>query len=232
MFNSKGKQDDRREKTKQLLGKRKMMQFSSFASPSKSDNDLVKLGIKVLRNRTLNSDSSDKGLNEYLTNEDRSMEDPATKGFTNKDPREKESASNEYNARIDRDVNETSTSVLDKPAHRTPNRNITSATDSSFPAGPGVTSKCQTCVENDNPTSLSNEQNGLANEVRDDVGTKQGNALSKDSLTSPGLNNHKTMEKNGCPETKTDDSIVRNPLLGSLVCCDYADSSDASDDTP
>lgn len=232
MFNSEGKQDDRRDKTMQLLGKRKMMQFSSFASPSKSDNDLVKLGIKVLRNRSLNSESSDKGLNEYLTNEDRSVEDPATKGFTNKDPREKESASNEYNARTDRDVNETSTSVLDKPTHRTPNRNITSATDSSFPAGPGVTSKCQTCEENDNTTSFSNDENGLANEVRDDVATKQGNALSKDSLTSPELNNHKTMEKNGCSETKTDDSIVRNPLLGSLVCCDYADSSDASDDTP
>ena len=231
MFDLKGKQDDRREKTKQLLGKRKMMQFSSFASSSKSDNDLVKLGIKVRRKRSSNSESSDKGFNEYLTNEDRSVEDPETKGSTSKDFREKESASNKYNGRTDRDVSETSTSVLDKPAHRTLNRDITSATDSSFPIGPVVTSKCQTYIESDNPTSFSSEQNGLANEVGDDVVTKQGNDLSKDSSTSPELNNHKTKE-NGCSEAKADDSVVRNPLLGSLVCCDYAESSDASDDTP
>ena len=76
MFDSKEKSGERRDKIQQLLGKRKKMQLSSFASPSKGIEDSLKLGIKLRRNRSVNRPGSKRYSNEDLASEDPTDGDP------------------------------------------------------------------------------------------------------------------------------------------------------------
>ncbi|XP_015759660.1 PREDICTED: coiled-coil domain-containing protein 130 homolog [Acropora digitifera] len=76
MFDLKEKSGERRGKIQQLLGKRKKIQMSSFASPSKSIEDSLKLGIKLRRNRSVNSSGSNRYSNKDLASEDPTNEDP------------------------------------------------------------------------------------------------------------------------------------------------------------
>ena len=62
--------------------------------------------------------------------------------------------------------------------------------------------------------------------------TKRHAELKNISSSSPAVRNLKTTEQNGFSQS-TNDNLRSNRTSSarSLVCCDYTDSSDASDDT-
>ena len=217
MFDSKGKSDEKREKVKQLLGKRKQMQLNSFSSPPKSSNELVNLGVKVRRNKSTNSDGSAKCSDKESTVEDSTIEDPETRGG---------------NAATDGNLNRTlSTSRLRALAHSALGTSTAEALDVLMTTGPEVTSQCDSCNRNEDPASFSSKKEDHGNEINDCCLSKQPEDIPNTSLISSTMENHKTDEQNGCSEAKSDLLRVSSSSVGSLVCCDYTDSSDASDDT-
>lgn len=217
MFDSKGKLDEKREKVKQLLGKRKQMQLNSFSSPPKSSNELVNLGVKVRRNKSTNSDGSAKCSDKESTVEDSTIEDPETRGG---------------NAATDGNLNRTlSTSRLRALAHSALGTSTAEALDVLMTTGPEVTSQCDSCNRNEDPASFSSKKEDHGNEINDCCLSKQPKDMPNTSLISSAMENRKTDEQNGCSEAKSDVLRVSSSSVGSLVCCDYTDSSDASDDT-
>lgn len=191
MFDSKEKLDEKRERIKQLMGKRKQMQLSSFSSPPKDNEDSFKLGIKVRRNRSGSTDglaNKDSGQFEDHVCE----EDPLPK------------VDNSRTEEGFRDASLTPRTLQAK-------ENFTSGP--SFPAGKEVKTLPLAQREQDDSTSFSSRQK------KDHSGdSHQGE-------------NHKTTDVNWSPKTKSDDFVYKNSHMGSLVCCDYSDSSsDGSDD--
>jgi len=177
LFDSKGKSDAKRQKVKELLGKRKQMQFSHFASPPKTKSDLSKLGIKVLRCRSRDNEDSDKSPNKEPSDEGA----PLT-GVLN--------------------LSQTRAStVLD--SHSGLDRSGGSDLGKCVGTLPEVTSQTESHAETAN----------------------QGERISSNISVSHVKENHKS--KTEIPDNLT---MNTNSSLSSLVCCDYADSSDASDD--
>ncbi|XP_078354041.1 coiled-coil domain-containing protein 130 homolog [Oculina patagonica] len=171
LFDSKaGKNDAKREKVKELLGKRKQMQFSHFTSHSKTKSDLSKLGIKVRRNRSRNSESSDNSVDK----------DPSV-----------DTTSGKLHSQEDSEL-------TTKEAANTEARLMTD---------PEVTSQTE-----------SHKQ------TADRLGNQAEN-ISSSSTILLNPENHNSQKANSDSLT-----VNSNPSVSSLVCCDYADSSDASDD--
>ena len=181
LFDSKGNSDAKRQKVKELLGKRKQMQFSHFISPPKTNSDLSKLGIKVLRNRS--RENEDSGKSPVIGTSDEG-------------------------ASLTSDVNLSqarASIVLD--SHSGLDRSVSSDVENCEGTDPEVTSQTETRDETED--RLSN----------------QGERFSSSILISYANENHKS-------EIKISDDLTlnTNTSVTSLVCCDYADSSDASDD--
>ena len=177
LFDSKGKSDAKRQKVKELLVKRKQMQFSHFASPPKTNSELSNLGIKVRRSRPRDNEDSNKSPDKGPSGEGH----PLT-GVLN--------------------LSQTRAStVLD--SHSGLDRK--GASDLEYCAGtdPNVTSQSETPVETEN----------------------QGERISSGISVSRVKENHKTKT-----EICDNGTLSTNSSASSLVCCDYADSSDASDD--
>ena len=203
-----GKSDDKREKIKHLLGKRKQIKFDSFSNPSKGNSELVKLGIKVRRNASTNSEGSEECLVKDPSLGDRgvgTVNDPSNQASTLKDTVVDEIRTD---CNLDRVP---ASSVPDTPAQidiRTqPSPEVTSQFAVSFPTEKGGFTEAQ-CL------------------------TKQHAELKNVSLSPPAVRNLKTTEQNGFSQS-TNDNLRSNRTSSarSLVCCDYTDSSDASDDT-
>ena len=232
MFDPRGKTDEKREKIKQLLGKRKQMQLNNFLSPSKGNNELIKLGIKVRRSSSTNSESLEVCVNKDPANEHPVNEDPAMRDSSKRHLGIKDPAIELDSARTVGNLNgPLSTSGQDTPASGTPDTNKNNARDLRFITGPEVTSQPQTHHGNDDATSLSSKRRDPGNEVNDVQLKKQSNGKSEGSLISPELENHRKKEQNSYSEAKTGNSAVTSSSLSSLVCSDYTDSSDASDDS-
>ena len=199
-----GKSDEKREKIKHLLGKRKQIKFDSFSNPSKGNSELVKLGIKVRRNASTNSEGSEECLVKDPSLGDRgvgTVNDPSNQASTVKDMVVDEIRTD---CNLDRVL---ASSVPDTPAQidiRTqPSPEVTSQFAVSFP-----TEKEAQCL------------------------TKQHAELKNVSLSPPAVRNLKTTEQNGFSQATNDNLRSNHTSSGrSLVCCDYTDSSDASDDT-
>lgn len=203
-----GKSDDKREKIKHLLGKRKQMEFNSFSNPSKANSELVKLGIKVRRNVSTNSEGSEDYLDKDTSLGDRGVgivNDPSNQASTVKDTVVDEIRTD---CNLDRAL---ASSVPDTPAQidirAQPSPEVTSQFAVSFPTEKGEFTEAQ-CL------------------------TKQHAELKNISLSSPAVRNLKTTEQNGFSQS-TNDNLRSNHTSSarSLVCCDYTDSSDTSDDT-
>lgn len=171
LFDSKGKSDAKREKVKQLLGKRKQMQFKNFTSPPKAKSELTKLGIKVRRNRSRSSEGSDKRPDKDPSAEEGPFTSDANLSQT------------------------TATSGLGSPEGRV-------MTD------PEVTSQTET--HKGTKDRLANEQ--------DHISSCSAIPFASDN-----------QERSG-DERSDNLRLICNSSVSSLVCCDYADSSDASDD--
>ena len=239
MFDPRGKTDEKREKIKQLLGKRKQMQLNPFLSPSKGNNELIKLGIKVRRNSSTNSESSEvcankDPANEHPVNEDPAVRDSSKRHLGIKDPATEDPSI--QRARTGGNVNgpfstlgQDTTSL----ASGSMDTNRNNARDLRFITGLEVTSQPQTHHGNDDPTSFSSKRRDPRNEVNDVqlVLEQQSKDMSEGSLISPELESHRKKEQNGYSKTKTGNSAVTSSSLSSLVCSDYTDSSDASDDS-
>lgn len=184
LFDSKGKSDAKREKVKELLGKRKQMQFSHFTSPPKTKSDLSKLGIKVRRNRSKNSEGSDNSADK----------DPSV---------------DEGPLKIDANLSQTKTTSgeLDSQVDSELTKKEISNTEVRLTTNPEVTSQTE-----------SHKQ------TADRLGN-QAEHISSSSSNPFTPENHKSQKANSDSLT-----VNNNPSVSSLVCCDYADSSDASDD--
>ena len=181
LFDSKGKSDAKRQKVKELLGKRKQMQFSHFTSPPKTNSDLSKLGIKVLTNRSRENKDSDKSPDKGPSDE----EGPLTGGVN---------------------LNQTRASTaLD--SRRVVDRSGGSDVENCVGSDPEVTSQTETRYETKD--RLSN----------------QGERIS----SGISISHAKENQKSGV-EMSDNLTLNTNSSVSSLVCCDYADSSDASDD--
>ena len=177
LFDSKGKSDEKRQKVKELLGKRKQMQFSHFTSPPKTNSDLSKLGIKVLRNRSRENEDSCKSPDKGPSDEGPSL----TGGVSLSQ------------IRLD------SHSGLDRSG----------GSDQANCVGTGLKVTSQTETRDETEDRLSN----------------QGERIS----SSISISHAKEYHRSGI---EMSDNLTRNvdSSVSSLVCCDYADSSDASDD--
>ena len=203
-----GKSDEKREKIKHLLGKRKQMACNSFSNPSKVNSDLVKLGIKVRRNVSTNSEDSEECLDKDTSFGDRgvgTVNDPSNQASTVKDTVVDEIRTD---CNLDRAL---ASSVPDTPAQigtrAQPSPEVTSQFAVSFP------------TEKDEFTEAQ-------------FLTKQHAELKNISLSLPAVRNLKTTEQNGFSQSTNDNLTSNHTSSGrSLVCCDYTDSSDASDDT-
>ena len=165
LFDSKGKSDEKRQKVNELLGKRKQMQFSHFTSPPKTNSELSKLGIKVLRNRSRENEDSGESPDKGPSDE----RSPITGGV------------NLSQARLD------SHSGLDGSGG--------SVQENCVGTGLKVTSQTET---------LDKTEDRLSNELE---------PIPSIISISQAKENHKS-----------------GISISSLVCCDYTDSSDASDD--
>ena len=203
-----GKSDEKREKIKHLLGKRKQIKFDSFSNPSKGNSDLVKLGIKVRRNVSTNSEDSEECLDKDTSLGDRgvsTVNDPSNQASTVKDTVVDEIRTD---SNLDRAL---ASSVPDIPAQidirAQPSPEVTSQFAVSFPTEKGELTEAQ-CL------------------------TKRHAELKNISSSSPAVRNLKTTEQNGFSQATNDNLRSNHTSSGrSLVCCDYTDSSDASDDT-
>ena len=180
LFDSKKKSDAKTEKVKELLGKRKQMQFSHFTSPPKTKSDLTKLGIKVRRNRSRNSDGSDNS-----TDKDPSVDEGPLK--TDAISSQKKTTSGELNSQEDGELTTKTTSY----------------TEVRLTTDPEVTS-----------------QTGTHEQINDRHGNEREYIPRSSSIP-----NHKSQVAN-CDNL----TVNSNRSVTSLVSCDYADSSDASDD--
>lgn len=230
MFHPRGKTDEKREKIKQLLGKRKQMQLNPFLSPSKGNNELIKLGIKVRRNSSTSSESSEVCVNKDPANEHSVNEDPAMRDSSKRHLGIEGPAIELDNARTVGNLNGPLSSLgQDTPASGTPDTSRNNARDLRFITGLEVASQPQTHHGNDFPISLSSERRNPGNEVNDVQLKKQSN--EEGSVISPELERYKRKEQNGYSKDKTGNSAVTSSSLSSLVCSDYTDSSDASDDS-
>ena len=217
MFDSKKKSDEKREKVKQLLGKRKQMQFNSFSSPAKSNSELIKLGIKVRRNRSRNSEGSEDCSVKERANKGPTTEKPANKDSTTEDPTIKDpvieactisdTAIDEGNAWSAVNLKGAlAPSGLDTP-------NSTDAPDIRILTVPEVTSRCE---KYENSASFLIKRKESGNEAEMDCLAKQ----------------RKDLKHNECSQDASDNLRVNNSSsVGFLVCCDYTDSSESSDDT-
>ena len=203
-----GKSDEKREKIKHLLGKRKQIKFDSFSNPCKGNSDLVKLGIKLRRNASTNSEDLEECLDKDTSFGNRgvgTVNDLSNQASTVKDTVVDEIRTD---CNLDRAL---ASSVPDTPAQigtRTqPSPEVTSQFAVSFPTEKGEFTEAQ-CL------------------------TKGHAELKNISLSSPAVRNLKTTEQNGFSQS-TNDNLRSNHTSSarSLVCCDYTDSSDASDDT-
>ena len=172
LFDSKGKSDAKRQKVKELLVKRKQMQFSHFASPPKTNSDLSKLGIKVRRSRSKDNEDSDKGPDKGLSDEGAAL-----------------------------------TGVLNLSQTR-----ASTVLDSHSELDMSGGSDLENCVG----TLLSQTETHTETE-------NQGERIS----SSISVSHAKENRKSGIEISTT---LNTNSSVSSLVCCDYADSSDASDD--
>ena len=229
MFDPRGKTDEKREKIKQLLGKRKQMQLNPFLSPSKGNNELIKLGIKVRRNSATSSESSEVCVNKDPVNEHPVNEDLVVRDSSERHLGIKEPGIELDSARTVGNLNEPLPTLgQDTPASGTPDTSRNNSTDLRFITGPEVTSQPHTHHGNDDPTS-SSKRSDHGNEVNDVQLKKQSN--EEGSLISPELESHRRKEQNGYSKAKTGNSAVTSSSLSSLVCSDYTDSSDASDDS-
>lgn len=172
LFDTKGKSEEKRQKIKQLLGKRRQIKVNSFSTPAKSKNELTiqgSFGIKVRRTKLNNSESADNS-----TYKDPSVEDLS-------------------NGPI---VNQTViSSELDSQRNIEITGNTSSETEVRAARSLDATSQ-----------SVKQTQNCLANQLKQE-------------------------ENYNTPDGSSEDSeLDRKSYISSLVCCDYADSSDASDD--
>ena len=234
MFDPRGKTDEKREKMKQLLGKRKQMQLNPFSSPSKGNNELIKLGVKVRRNSSTNRESSEVCVNKDLINEHPVIEDPnlSKRHLGIKDPATEDTSIEADSAKTSGTLNgPSSTSVQDTPASRKPDTSRNQAMDLRIISGPEVTSQPQTHEGSDNPTLLSSKSSDRGNEVNDVPSKNQSKEISEESLILPELESHRRKEQNGCYNDKTGNSAVTSCSLSCLVCSDYTDSSDASNES-
>ena len=179
LFDSRGKSDEKRQKVKELLGKTKQMQFSHFTSPPKTNSDLSKLGIKVLRNRSRENEDLDKSPDKGPSDEGT----PITGGVSLSQ------------TRLD------SHSGLDRSGR----------SDQENCVGTGLKVTSQTETRDETEDRLSN----------------QGERIS--SYCTISVSHVEENDKSGIEKS---DNLTRNvdSSVSSLVCCDYADSSDASDD--
>ena len=182
LFDSKRNSDAKRQKVKELLGKRKQMQFSHFISPPKANSDLSKLGIKVLRNKSRENEDSGKSPDKGSSDE----EAPLTDGVNLSQAR--------------------ASIVLD--SHSELDRSGGSDLENCEGTDPEVTSQTETRDETED--RLSN----------------LGERISSSISTSYANENHKS----GIEMSDNSTLNSTNSSVTSLVCCDYADSSDASDD--
>ena len=215
MFDSKKKTDEKREKVKQLLGKRKQMQFNSFSSPAKSSSELIKLGIKVRRNRFTNGEGSEDCSDKEQANKDLTAEDPTNKDSTTEDPTIKDHVIQACT------IEDTAT------AHSTLGTNSADKPDVRILTVPEVSSRCE---KYENPSSFPRKRKESGNEAEVDRLAKQRKDLNNSSLNSRVLENNKTGEHNGCSQDASGNFRVNSSSpVGFLVCCDYTDSSDASD---
>ena len=144
------------------------MQFSHFTSPAKTNSDFSKLGIKVLRNRSRESEDSGKSPDKG----------PSDEGLL-----------------IISGVNLSRTRL-----------------DSHSGLGRSGDSVQENCV-------------GTGLKVTSQTETEDRTCISSSISISHAKENHKA-------GTEMPDNLTRNAdsSVSSLVCCDYADSSDASDD--
>ena len=181
LFDSKGKSDAKRQKVEELLGKRKQMQFSHFASSPKTNSDLSRLGIKVLRNRSRENEDSDKSPDKGPSHEGR----PLAGGVNLSQTR--------------------ASTVLD--SHSGLDRSGGSDLENCVGTDTKVTSQTKARDETEDRLSNQGERNSSSISISHAKENRKSGIEISDDLT---LSNH---------------SSVR-----SLVCCDYADSSDASDD--
>ena len=179
LFDSKGKSDAKRQKVKELLGKRKQMQFSHFASSPRTNSDLSRLGIKVLRNRS--KENEDKSPDKEPSDEGGSL----TGGVNLSQTR--------------------ASTVLDS--------------HSGLDRSGG--SDLENCVETDTKVTSQTE-------TRDETEDRLSNQGERNS-SSISISHAKENRKSGL-EISDDLTLNTHSSIRSLVCCDYADSSDASDD--
>lgn len=212
-----GKSDEKREKIKHLLGKRKQMEFNSFSAPSKGNSELVRLGLKVQRNMSTNSEGSEECLDKDASLGDcgvGTVSDPSNQASTIKDTVVDE-------IRTDCKLNRAmAASGPDTPVRSVLGTNTPDQTDIRTQPLPEVTSQFAARFQT---------EEGESTEA--DCHTKQHAELKNISLSSPGMRDLKTTEQNGFSQS-TNDNLRTNQTLSarSLVCCDYTDSSDASDD--
>lgn len=148
------------------------MQFSHFTSPPKTNSELSKLGIKVLRNRSRENEDSGKSPDEGP---------PITRGV------------DLSQARLD--------------SHSGLDRSGGSVQENCVGTGLKVTSQTETHDKTED--RLSNELEPISSIIS----------------ISQAKENHKSGIEMSDNLTLNADSSI-----SSLVCCDYTDSSDASDD--
>lgn len=146
------------------------MQFSHFTSPAKTNSDFSKLGIKVLRNRSRESEDSGKSPDKRPSDDGPLII----------------SGVNLSRTRLD--------------SHSGLGGSGDSVQENCVGTGLKVTSKTETRDETEDRTCIS-------------------------SSISHAKENHKAGREMPDNLTRNADSSV-----SSLVCCDYADSSDASND--
>ena len=160
------------------------MQFSHFTSPPNTKSDLLRLGIKVRRNRSKNSEGSDKSPEKDTSVEEGLLKISSTLTQT-------KATSGEPDSHVD-------SKLITKAA---------SNTEVHFRTDPEVTSKTET-----------------RKQTEDRLGN-QTEHTSRSSTIPLATENHK-------PPKAISDNLTANsnPSISSLVCCDYADSSDTSDD--
>ena len=153
------------------------MQFSHFTSPPKTNCDLSKLGIKVLRNRSRENEDSGKSPDKV----------PSDEGLP-----------------TTRDVNLSQTRL---DSHSGLDRSGGSVQENCVGTGLKVTSQTETRDENED--RFSNQLEPIS--------------------SSTSISHAKENNKSGI-EMSDNLTLNGDSSLSSLVCCDYADSSDASDD--
>lgn len=151
------------------------MQFSHFTSPPKTNSELSKLGIKVLRNRSRENEDSGKSPDKEPSDEG----PPITRDLSQ--------------ARLD--------------SHSGLDRSGGSVQENCVGTGLKVTSQTET---------RDKTEDRLSNELE---------PISSIISISQAKENHKS-------SIEMSDNLTLNAdfSISSLVCCDYTDSSDASDD--